>query len=72
VKYRVGGQSWTKLFIFLFYRPACLIEAYDRLEKYWLVWAGLLAYYLFNFIFLSNGLMAAVERAAGPANLYHC
>ncbi len=43
------------------YRPSCLIEAYDRPEKYWLVWAGPLASNLFNFnlIFLSDGLTAA-------------
>jgi hypothetical protein len=56
------------------YRPSCLIEAYVRPEKYWLVWAGLLANHLFNFnlIFLSDGLTAAAERAAGPADLYRC
>ncbi len=39
------------------YRPSCLIEAYVRPEKYWLVWAGPLANHLlnFNFIFLSDG-----------------
>jgi hypothetical protein len=50
-----GGESWTKTFISL-YRPSCLIEAYDRPEKYLLVWAGPLASHLFNFnfIFLSD------------------
>ncbi len=56
------------------YRPSCLIEAYDRPEKYWLVWAGPLASHLFNFnfIFLSNGLMAAAERAVCFSDLYRC
>jgi hypothetical protein len=54
------------------YRLSCLIEAYDRSEKYWLVWAGPLASHLFNFnfIFLSNGLMAVAERAACFSYLY--
>jgi hypothetical protein len=54
------------------YRPSCLIEAYDRPENYWLVWAGPLASHLFNFnlIFLSDGLMAAAERAACFSDLY--
>jgi hypothetical protein len=45
---------------FSLYGPSCLIEAYDRPEKYWLVWAGPLASHLFNFnlIFLSDGLTA--------------
>ncbi len=57
---------------FSLYRPSCLIEAYDRLEKYWLVWAGPLASYLFNFnfIFLSDSLTAAAERAACFAYIY--
>jgi hypothetical protein len=56
------------------YRPSCLIEAYDRPEKYWLVWAGPLAsdLYNFNFIFLSDGLTAAAERAACSAYIYRC
>jgi hypothetical protein len=62
------GRNW----FFLKYRPSCLIEAYGRLEKYWLVWAGCLANHLFNFtfIFLSDGLTAAVERTAGPPDLF--
>jgi hypothetical protein len=57
---------------FLMYRPSCLIEAYVRPEKYWLVWAGLKANHLlnFNFIFLSDGLTVAAERAAGPSDFY--
>jgi hypothetical protein len=53
------------------YRPSCLIEAYVRPEKYWLVWAGSLAKYLNNFylIFLSDSLTAAAERAACFADL---
>jgi hypothetical protein len=45
------------------YRPSCLIEAYFRPEKYWVVCGGLLANNLFNsnFIFLSGGLLAAAE-----------
>ncbi len=48
------------------YRPSCLTEAYVRPENNWLVWAGLEANHLFNFnfIFLSDGLTAAAERAA--------
>ncbi len=58
---------------FLLYRPSCLIEAYDRPEKYWLVWAGPLASHLFNFnfIFLSDGLTAAAARAAYFVYIYH-
>ncbi len=54
------------------YRPSCLIEAYDRPEKYWLVWAGPLANhpFNFNFIFLSDGTTAAAERAVCLADLY--
>jgi hypothetical protein len=54
------------------YMPSCLIEAYGRPEKYWLVWAGLEANHLFNFnfIFLSDSLMTVAERAAGPADFY--
>jgi hypothetical protein len=46
------------------YRPSCFIEAYDRPEKYWFVLAQPLAKHLFNFnfIFLSDGLMAAAKR----------
>ncbi len=33
-------------------RPSCLIEAYVRPEKYWLVWAGPLANHLNNFYFI--------------------
>jgi hypothetical protein len=52
-------------------RPSCLIEAYVRPEKYWLVWAGPLADHLNNlyFIFLSDILTAAAERAACFADL---
>ncbi len=52
-------------------RPSCLIEAYVRPEKYWLVWAGPLAKHLkkFYFIFLSDGFMAAAKRAACFADL---
>jgi hypothetical protein len=48
------------------YRPSCLIEAYLRPEKYWLVWAGPLANhpFSFNFKFLSNVLMSVAERVA--------
>jgi hypothetical protein len=57
---------------FSLYRPSCLIEAYDRPEKYWLVWAGPLASHLFNlnFIFLSDGLTAAAQRAACFVYIY--
>jgi hypothetical protein len=53
------------------FRPSCLIEAYVRPEKYWLVWAGLEANHLLysNFIFLSDCLTAAVDREVGPADL---
>ncbi len=53
------------------YRPSCLIEAHVRPEKYWLVCAGLEVSHLFNFnfIFLSDGLTAAADRVAGPADL---
>jgi hypothetical protein len=51
-------------FISSMYRPSCLIEAYVRPEKYWLVWAGPLANHLFNFnlIFLNAGLVTAQWR----------
>ncbi len=54
------------------YRPLHLIEAYVWPEKYWLVWAGPLANHLFNFnfIFLSDGITAAAERAACFTDLY--
>jgi hypothetical protein len=64
-----GGQlKW----FFSMYRLSCLFEAYVRPEKYWFVWAGPLAKhpYNFNFIFLSDGLTAAAERAACFADLY--
>jgi hypothetical protein len=53
------GLKWY----FSMYRLSCLIEAYCRPEKYWLVWAGPLANHLLNFtfIFLSDSLMAAAE-----------
>jgi hypothetical protein len=46
---------------FSMYRPLCLIEAYVRPEKYWLVWAGSLANHLFKFnlILLSAILVTA-------------
>jgi hypothetical protein len=51
--------------------PSCLIEAYVRPEKCWLLWAGTLANHLnnFYFIFLSDGLTVAAERAACFADL---
>ncbi len=54
------------------YGPSCLLETCVRPEKYWLVWLGLLVNDLFNFnfIFLNDSLTVAVERAAGPADLY--
>ncbi len=57
---------------FSLYRPLHLIEAYVWPEKYWLVWAGPLANhpFNFNFIFFSDGLTAAAERAACFADLY--
>ncbi len=66
-----GGQSWIKRFVFSIYRPSCHIEAYIRPEKYCFVWAGPLANqpFNFNFIFLSDGLTAAAERAACFADL---
>jgi hypothetical protein len=56
------------------YRPSCLIEAYVRPEKYWLVWARPLAKHLnnFYFIFLSDGLTVVAERAACLADLDRC
>ncbi len=61
-----GQDFWRAL-----YRPSCLIEAYVRPEKYWLVWAGPLAKHLnnFYFIFFSDGLTAAAERGACFADL---
>jgi hypothetical protein len=58
--------------LFSRYGPSCLTEAYARHEKYWLVWAGPLANHPinFNFIFLSDGLTAAAERAACFAEKY--
>ncbi len=59
---------------FSMYRPSCLIEANVRPEKYWLVWTGPLANHLnnFYFIFLSDGLTAAGERAECFADLDCC
>jgi hypothetical protein len=56
---------------FSLYRPSCLIEAYVRPEKYWLLWVGPLANhpFNFNFIFLSDSVRAAEERAACFADL---
>jgi hypothetical protein len=56
---------------FSMYRPSCLLKLTVRPEKYWLVWAGPLAKHLnnFNFIFLSDGLTAAAERAVCFADL---
>jgi hypothetical protein len=36
------------------YRPSCLVEAYARPEKYWLVWALANHPFNFNFTFLSS------------------
>jgi hypothetical protein len=57
---------------FSIYRPSCHIEAYIRPKKNCFVWAGPLANhpFNFNFIFLSDGLTAAAERAACFADLY--
>jgi hypothetical protein len=57
---------------FSIYRPSCHIEVYIRPEKNCFVWAGPLANhpFNFNFIFLGNGLTAAMERAACFADLY--
>ncbi len=53
-------------------RPSCHIEAFIRPEKNCFVWAGPLANHPFNFhfIFLSDGLTAAAERAVCFADLY--
>jgi hypothetical protein len=62
--YRVGRSIMDEnVFLFLMYRPSCLTEAYGGLEKYWFVWAGLLAIHLFNlsFIFLSNCIPVAAK-----------
>ncbi len=66
-----GGESWIKTF-FSMYRPSCLFETFVRPEKYWLVWAGLLANHLFNFnfILLNDALTSTAERAACFAGLY--
>ncbi len=54
------GLKWV---FFSMFRTSCLIEAYIRPEKYWLVWAGHLNNHLnnFYFIFLSDCLTAAAE-----------
>jgi hypothetical protein len=59
---------------FSLYRPSCLIEAYVRPEKYWLMWAEPLANHPFNFyfIFLNDGLKEAAEKATCFADLYRC
>jgi hypothetical protein len=62
--YTVGPSRVVDLNVFFsMFRPSCLIEAYVRPEKYWLVWAGPLDNHLnnFYFIFLSDRLMAAEE-----------
>jgi hypothetical protein len=68
--YRVGRSIVDYTVFFSMYRPSCLLKAYVRPEKYWLVWAGLLANHPFslNFIFLSYSLKVAAEGAAGPAD----
>ncbi len=61
-----GGQSWTRrVIVNVQYRPTCLIEAYFRPEKYWLVCSRLLANHLLNLNlnFLSDGVAAAAEEA---------
>jgi hypothetical protein len=57
---------------FSLYRSLHLIKAYVWPKRYWLVWAGPLANhpFNFNFIFLSDGITAAAERAACFADLY--
>jgi hypothetical protein len=57
--YRVGQSIVDQNIVFFsLYRPSCLIEAYFRPEKYWLVWTGPLANHPLNFNFiLSDGLM---------------
>jgi hypothetical protein len=57
---------------FSIHRPSCHIEAYIRPEKYCFVWAEPLADhpFNFNFIFHSDGLTAAAERAACFADPY--
>ncbi len=58
-RYKQGGviNGWLNCFFFSMYRPSCIIEAYVRSEKYWLVRVGLLANHLSSsdFIFLSSG-----------------
>ncbi len=60
-----------KLF-FSISRPSCHIKAYIRPKKNCSVWAGPLANhpFNFNFIFLSDGITVAAERAACFADLY--
>jgi hypothetical protein len=67
-----GAVNRGRKRFFSMYRPLCLIEAYIRPEKYWLVWAEPLANhpFNFNFIFLSDGTTAVAERAAIFADLY--
>ncbi len=52
-------------------RPSSLIEAFGSPEKGWLVCADLLRTELFDIaaIFCRDGLQAAAERAAGPADV---
>ncbi len=68
---RWGGQLWTKMG-FSMYKPSWLIEAYGGPEKYWLVCVGLLVNHLINLnsIFLSDGVSAAAEWAAGLADVF--
>jgi hypothetical protein len=70
-----GGEvnRGLKCFFFFFsvYRPSCLLEAYVRPEKYWLVCIGPLANHLFNlnFIFRSDG---GRNRVMFCEYIYHC
>jgi hypothetical protein len=67
--YRVRQSIVEKNVVFF----QCLLETYVRPEKYWSVCVGLLANHLFdiNFIFLSDSLMVATERATVLPVLFH-
>jgi hypothetical protein len=65
-----GDESWTEVF-FSKNRPSFLIEAFGSPGKGWLLCVDLLRTDLFDIaaIFCHDGLQAAAERAAGPADV---
>jgi hypothetical protein len=58
-----GDQLWTKLYFFdVLYRPSCLIGVYSSPEKYWYVFFGMKAAYLFNYTSFSLAMAYRRQR----------